>query len=81
MTCSASRPFAYFGLVTTNPPGLVDGRADEVVRIIQMSVRLAPSATMLGLGGATEASIWSVCHRLDARRYARSVPSEPRPRG
>ncbi|MCV7378380.1 non-ribosomal peptide synthetase [Mycobacterium alsense] len=35
---------------------------------------LAPAASMLSLGGATEAAIWSICHPLDARRYARSVP-------
>lgn len=35
---------------------------------------LAPQASMLSLGGATEAAIWSICHRIDARRYARSVP-------
>ncbi|MGO9226809.1 amino acid adenylation domain-containing protein [Mycobacterium sp.] len=35
---------------------------------------LAPGASMLSLGGATEAAIWSICYPLDARRYARSVP-------
>ncbi len=35
---------------------------------------LAPGASMLGLGGATEAAIWSICHPLEARRYERSVP-------
>lgn len=35
---------------------------------------LAPGASMLSLGGATEAAIWSICHPLDARRYVRSVP-------
>ena len=35
---------------------------------------LAPRASMLSLGGATEAAIWSICHPLEARRYARSVP-------
>lgn len=35
---------------------------------------LAPGASMLSLGGATEAAIWSICHSLEARRYARSVP-------
>lgn len=34
----------------------------------------APGASMLSLGGATEAAIWSICHPLDTRRYARSVP-------
>jgi len=35
---------------------------------------LAPEASMLSLGGATEAAIWSICYPLTARRYARSVP-------
>jgi len=35
---------------------------------------LAPGASMLSLGGATEAAIWSICYPLSARRYARSVP-------
>lgn len=35
---------------------------------------LAPGASMLSLGGATEAAIWSICYPLEARRYARSVP-------
>lgn len=35
---------------------------------------LAPGASMLSLGGATEAAIWSICHPMEARRYARSVP-------
>ncbi len=35
---------------------------------------LAPRASMLSLGGATEAAIWSICYPLTARRYARSVP-------
>jgi pyochelin synthetase len=40
----------------------------------QRIASLAPGASMLGLGGATEAAIWSVCHPLTARRYARSIP-------
>jgi pyochelin synthetase len=35
---------------------------------------MAPMASMLSLGGATEAAIWSICYPLTARRYARSVP-------
>ncbi|MGO8964517.1 amino acid adenylation domain-containing protein [Mycobacterium sp.] len=35
---------------------------------------LAPGASMLSLGGATEAAIWSICYPLTARRYVRSVP-------
>lgn len=35
---------------------------------------LAPAATMLSLGGATEAAIWSICHPIGGRHYARSVP-------
>ncbi|WP_205873880.1 non-ribosomal peptide synthetase [Mycobacterium camsae] len=35
---------------------------------------LAPGASMLSLGGATEAAIWSICHPMEVRRYARSVP-------
>ncbi len=35
---------------------------------------LAPLASMLSLGGATEAAIWSICYPLTAQRYARSVP-------
>ena len=35
---------------------------------------LAPDASMLSLGGATEAAIWSICYPLTPRRYARSVP-------
>jgi pyochelin synthetase len=35
---------------------------------------LAPAASMLSLGGATEAAIWSICYPLEARRYSRSVP-------
>ena len=35
---------------------------------------VAPGASMLSLGGATGASIWSICYPLDARRYVRSVP-------
>lgn len=34
----------------------------------------APGASMLSLGGATEAAIWSICHPLHGRRYGRSVP-------
>ncbi|SON60304.1 Phenyloxazoline synthase MbtB [Mycobacterium simulans] len=35
---------------------------------------MAPGASMLSLGGATEAAIWSICHPMDARLYVRSVP-------
>jgi pyochelin synthetase len=35
---------------------------------------LAPGASMLSLGGATEAAIWSICYPLTACRYPRSVP-------
>lgn len=35
---------------------------------------LAPNASMLSLGGATEAAIWSICHPLAAQVYQRSVP-------
>lgn len=35
---------------------------------------LAPHASMLSLGGATEAAIWSICHPIQPRRYTRSVP-------
>ena len=35
---------------------------------------LAPEASMLSLGGATEAAIWSICYPPTARRYSRSVP-------
>ncbi|RUP03633.1 MAG: amino acid adenylation domain-containing protein [Mycobacterium sp.] len=35
---------------------------------------LAPQASMLSLGGATEAAIWSICHPIEPRRYPRSVP-------
>ena len=35
---------------------------------------LAPNASMLSLGGATEAAIWSICHPLVAQPYPRSVP-------
>jgi L-cysteine---[L-cysteinyl-carrier protein] ligase PchF len=35
---------------------------------------LAPGASMLSLGGATEAAIWSICYPFTARRYVRSVP-------
>lgn len=35
---------------------------------------MAPQASMLSLGGATEAAIWSICHPIEPRRYTRSVP-------
>lgn len=35
---------------------------------------LAPQASMLSLGGATEAAVWSICHPMEPRRYTRSVP-------
>lgn len=35
---------------------------------------LAPGASMLSLGGATEAAIWSICYPLTGQRYSRSVP-------
>ncbi|CAB0974907.1 non-ribosomal peptide synthetase [Corynebacterium diphtheriae] len=36
---------------------------------------LAPNATVMSLGGATEASIWSICHRTsDADEHGPSIP-------
>ncbi|WP_019973208.1 non-ribosomal peptide synthetase [Mycobacterium sp. 141] len=34
----------------------------------------APNASILSLGGATEAAIWSVCHPVAGHEYHRSVP-------
>ncbi|MBF4998070.1 amino acid adenylation domain-containing protein [Nocardia sp. BSTN01] len=34
----------------------------------------APQATTWSLGGATEAGIWSIRHRIDEPRYDRSIP-------
>jgi pyochelin synthetase len=34
----------------------------------------APGASVLSLGGATEAAIWSICHPVTAGPYHRSVP-------
>ncbi|WP_043540221.1 non-ribosomal peptide synthetase [Salinarimonas rosea] len=36
--------------------------------------RLAPGARLVSLGGATEASIWSILHEMEPRTYAPSVP-------